>query len=343
MSEFRDNWNVYFQSDFHGRCGRAGSRGKRGIEIRLDREFTWCGHRWIIPAVYLCGQGLVIDFCVESSQDAIRAFMSKWSDIITDSTCSIPAEDLERIESENPLDLQFRPCVVVNGRRLQDYHGHSAIYNPCIGDSHNGTDESTYAANHYGLNSSSAWTIWRYSFPWSTTRKPNVKSLSLSLSQTPVSIPGPVFTADIGKEIPFTRPSTNTDHVLKVLSLEPREIDKTFSIPCFEVPRNYISMTYSISPTLPEDAISVTDHFKGDNKRPVSYSQQSSSPSDTDRADSIGIIGGSDGPIAIIINEDHPENTHIAFSSLRFELQKNIEWLITFHEKECDDIILDLI
>ena len=94
MSELRDNWNVYFQSDFHGRCGRAGSRGKRGIEIRLDREFTWCEHRWIIPAVYLCGQGVVIDLCIETSQSAIQAFMSKWSDVIADSNCALPAEEL---------------------------------------------------------------------------------------------------------------------------------------------------------------------------------------------------------------------------------------------------------
>ena len=39
-----------------------------GKSLRTEKEFEWAGHEWRIPAVYSCGKGLVIDFCMRAGQ-----------------------------------------------------------------------------------------------------------------------------------------------------------------------------------------------------------------------------------------------------------------------------------
>ena len=59
MAQKTDAWpGVSFGASFWGR-----PRGeRRGAEVRLDKAFIWAGKRWRIPAVYVCGKGLVADF-----------------------------------------------------------------------------------------------------------------------------------------------------------------------------------------------------------------------------------------------------------------------------------------
>lgn len=59
---------------------------------------------------------------------------------------------------------------------------------------------------------------------------------------------------------------------------------------------------------------------------------------------SIGIIGGADGPIAIIIGQPIcPESkSHTANSSLHFEPVEETEWRIVFQEKPNEDLTVTL-
>ena len=41
-------WKVYFDGNFWEPSGK----GHAGTEIRLDRQFEWAGHHWIIPGEY---------------------------------------------------------------------------------------------------------------------------------------------------------------------------------------------------------------------------------------------------------------------------------------------------
>ena len=53
-------------------------KGERaGTEIRLDREFDWAGYHWVIPAVYACEKGIVMEFCRRVEVEDIRDFMKK--------------------------------------------------------------------------------------------------------------------------------------------------------------------------------------------------------------------------------------------------------------------------
>ena len=47
-------WKVYFDGNFWEPSGKD----RAGTEIRLDKQFEWAGHHWIIPAAYSCNKGL---------------------------------------------------------------------------------------------------------------------------------------------------------------------------------------------------------------------------------------------------------------------------------------------
>ena len=67
-------WKVYFDGNFWEPSGK----GHAGTELRLNKQFEWAGHHWIIPAVYSCNKGLVLDFCMCTPAEDIREFMKKW-------------------------------------------------------------------------------------------------------------------------------------------------------------------------------------------------------------------------------------------------------------------------
>lgn len=64
-------WKVYFDGNFWEPSGKD----RAGTEIRLDKQFEWAGHHWIIPAAYSCNKGLVLDFCMCTLAEDIREFM----------------------------------------------------------------------------------------------------------------------------------------------------------------------------------------------------------------------------------------------------------------------------
>ena len=83
MKQDHRRWKVCFGTNYWGT--QKGT--DPGEELRLDREFEWNGHRWRIPALYRCRQGLVVDFAMEVPQEELRAFMKKWG-IAEDGECT---------------------------------------------------------------------------------------------------------------------------------------------------------------------------------------------------------------------------------------------------------------
>ena len=65
---------------------------------------------------------------------------------------------------------------------------------------------------------------------------------------------------------------------------------------------------------------------------------------DKKEAASIGIIGGADGPTAVIFGASSQGKLCTACSALHFEpVQHDIEWRITFHEKRFADFTCTLL
>ena len=140
-------WKVYFEGNFWGHLGRD----RAGTEIRLNQQFDWAGHHWIIPAVYSCGKGLVVDLCMRSEAKDIRRFIAKWNlTAENDSEENFTQEQRMQIELENPLGLDFSAKIELNGKTLRSSHGCAVGISPCLPDGAANEKVAQWAAMHYG-------------------------------------------------------------------------------------------------------------------------------------------------------------------------------------------------
>ena len=60
-------WKVYFDGDFWGHSGKDRS----GTELRLNKQFDWEGHHWVIPAAYSC------KMCIRDSRQYLERHPSE--------------------------------------------------------------------------------------------------------------------------------------------------------------------------------------------------------------------------------------------------------------------------
>lgn len=120
-------WKVCFGKNYWGT--QKGT--DQGEELHLDREFEWNGHRWLIPALYRCRQGLVVDFAIEVPQGELRAYMEKWG--LTENgecTRTLTRAEERQMEQENPLDIGFCASLRLNGGCLHPSDGCGMGYLP---------------------------------------------------------------------------------------------------------------------------------------------------------------------------------------------------------------------
>lgn len=337
-------WKVYFDGGYFGKR-KPGNRP--GQEMPLNARFTWNNEIWHIPAVYIFPKGIVVDFCVEVDPEQEKAFIEKWepSKIAEEH----PTRELRRqIDNENPLNIEFRPYLTVNENRLMPKSSTAISWIPasCLPSDVQNSKEAARIIKHYGLDDTRAWSFHRTVSLWNPAKKPKVKFMSLKLERDTVQIDGIHFkNPSIGDMIPFTHPVFRTEHKLTVLDYEQQELSFQSSVnPEYEFPTHHTAMTYTLEPDIPNKNFSVRDCI--DNDEPKRKPNNSFEPQVTTDACAIGIIGGADGPTAIILS-DRKKGTktvpHAALSALHFEPQENIEWKIVFSEKLVDDIEVDLL
>ena len=139
--------------------------------MQIDKHFAWGGSDWYIPAVYICSGGVVIDICVEATAERITAFMKKWRlhDEYRANGIVISDEERELIEHENPLNIDIRSTVTVNGieMRMTRGCGESWIPESCLPEDFCPNPEAGWLVEHYGLDKEKAYGFYRASFPWS--------------------------------------------------------------------------------------------------------------------------------------------------------------------------------
>ncbi|EHQ88712.1 hypothetical protein [Desulfosporosinus youngiae] len=330
-------WKVYFDGNFWGHQGRE----RAGKEISLHRQFVWEDEVWYIPAIYTCSKGLVVDFCPQVPAERIRSFMDKWNLSIESVRTDFSDEQRMQIDAENPLAVNTNPNVVLNGTVLSGSHGCGVSWNPCFPES-NGLEVKS-VTRHYGLDPAYGWAIWRSVFPWKTKRKPQIRSLSVTLMQEPVAMQGPHFHVSApGERIKFTHPTTGVQHTLTVQEYERQEIPRErFGSQDQEFPMHYTVMSYTLSPDLPDAAFTVTDCLRSD--RPRQKRTNPNEPQASDSAFSFGIIGGAVDPTAIIFGGSGQGRLHAVCSALHFEPVDDVEWRMVFHEKRREDITVELI
>lgn len=334
-------WQVFYDAGYWAKNGK----GRAGKEITLNSSFSWGEEIWRIPAVYSCSKGLVVDFCVEIKPERMKAFLDKCM-LICEKDPKLPDEVRHELEKENPLSIDFRPHIFVNGKIVHAKHGCSINWIPdsCLPEGTQNQIEAKQIIEHYGLDATRAWSFHRWSCPWATLKKPVIKSLEVRLERRLETINGIHFkNPRVGDVITFTHPITHMEHSLTVLEYEKQELtSKAFAHEEYEFPTHHTAMTYTIEPELPNKNFQVRDCL--DNDEPKRRPKKPYEPQASYDACSIGIIGGADGPTAVMFSVERQKTTsNVALSALHFEPIDDIEWKMIFREKLMDDVDVCLI
>lgn len=323
-------WKVYFEGNFWGHSGRD----RAGVEIKLNKHFDWAGHHWIIPAVYSCSKGLVVDFCMRAEAEDIRRFIAKWNlTAENDSAENFTQEQQMQMELENPLDLDFSAKIELNGKTLQSSHGCAVGIIPCLPNGVANEKVAQAAATHYGLDDSYGWMIYRESYLWGRKRRPEIKSLSITMEQQPCRVPGPHFkTHAPGDSFSFSHPVSGTEYTLTVQELEEQAISQQqFDSNRWCYPTHFTAMSYTISPE-PDDDISICDCAEGDRPLEIAPCADSYAPEARNGIVCVGVIGGAVGPAAVVFGKNAQGHLHAVCSALHFEpVAEDIEWRVEFH------------
>lgn len=335
-------WQVFFDGDWFGKRKPS---DRPGEEVPLNTRFFWNDEIWHIPSVYVFPNGIVADFCVEIDPERERAFLEK---------CELPKirqdrptrEVRNQIDNENPLNVAFRPHFTVNGDALRLKCSTASSWIP-TGFLPNGVQNDREAARiigHYGLDETKAWSFHRTASLWAAKR-PTIKSMSLKLEREASKIYGIRFeNPSVGDVITFTHPVFGTEHKLTVSEYEPQELPSVaFAHPEYEFPRHHIAMTYTLEPDIPDKNFRVKDCLNSD--EPKRRPKTGYEPQGTYDVGAIGIIGGAEGPTAMILSAKSGDKAspHAALSALHFEKQSDITWMTVFTEKLTDDIEIALL
>ena len=316
-------WQVRFGSSLYGDSSRGNARP--GQKLPIGRVFRWGNAEWHIPAVYLCGGGVVVDFCARVDRQAMEAFRDKW---VPRLRAGLTDEEQEAVRLENPIITHLRPTLTVNGKALHRNHGSSDVWCPVLAEAEPGTanDHARRALEHYGLDLRENWSVHRISFPWAN-RKPSVRSMLLTMAADDTEIPGTRFTAEMGDTLSFTHPITGAAHQLTVLEtcamktpVPPQED--------MDYPTHCIAIEYAVAPDMEPNAVFLRDRCSGDQPRR--------------KAD-----GRTVGGIFGVIRTPKSGNTvslcgtpllrRNACSSLYFQPPEAVEWQICFRAKLWED------
>ena len=319
-------WEVSFDGGF-----RSSRQGRPGKELPIRKEFDWAGYHWAIPSIYLCGKGIVMDFCMRVETAAIRDFLNKW-DLTPENETErqFTQEQQMQLDLDNPLHMDFHSLLHLNGKELHSTHGYGSSYNPCLGPECVVEDEAKRTVEHYGLDLNYAWVILRSSYPWATKRKPEIRQLSVTLLPDAVSVPGPHFRLSTpGDTVRFSY--DGQEYILTLQEYEAQEMNWSLMPDTeLEYPSHYVAMSYTITPEPPDGVMDIADCNEGD--RPRQAPPAPGQPTAASCAMVVGIIGGADGPTAIIYDQQKQGKLHAACSALHFKPVEQVEWRIVFRE-----------
>ena len=299
-------WEVGFETAFAGHC----EPGHAGQELALRRSFRWNGERWTVPAVYLCENGIVIDYYLEVPGAAMEKFMNQWGSRIGQ---PMSIEDELRCKLENPLAVENQESLTVNSYPTPIKSGFTLTWNPKTDNGWN----ARRVLDHYGLDREKGYLLRRACF-LRKSNLPPVRDMSLALVAEPVSIPGQRFIAPRpGESMTFEHPVTGYTHRLTVTAQNRESLNPNF---LSDHPSCYTRMAFSLDPPLNKEQFSVVDCDPGD-----------------------AYPGGPDSRAEISLQGKIPAVGHFAVSSLRYTPAEQIQWRMEFRQKLRQDVTIPLL
>lgn len=315
-------WTVYFDGGFTG----AGGRTKPGEALETGCTFDWDGECWCVPAVYACGKGLVADVCRRIPADVMRAFLEKWELSPEEDGTGRTADQQMQIEAENPLEMETAYTMEINGRAAPQSKAVRTCWLPMCPDACG--DDARAAIAHYGLDAADCWIIKRVSFPWATARRPQLRTLRLTLAQQPQRLPADRFVTD-GEAADYSlrHPVTGEVVVLHALGHTAQTMHSAaVALPGCELPAHSVLLSYTLTPPQPEGTLRLTDCTPADSPRFAPGQEQSASfPANV-----------------FMLPESTEPGVLCACSSMHFEPAACVEWRADFFGKTRQDVTVTL-
>lgn len=236
-------WDVGMNTAFGDYCDKSDA----GTELNVNRDFTWQGEKWCVPAVYLCENGIVVDSYLTVSSAKLAQYQEKWGN----NSC-LSVEDEMRRQLENPLKMDAVGKLTVNGKEAPRRPLHSIVWNPSVENSW----QARRTLEHYGLSRENGYLLRREIF-LRKSNNPPIRNMDLLLCAEPVSIPGQRFVAPKnGEFMDFTHPVTGENHTMKVMSQTRESLNHNYmsNDPCC-----YTRLNFSVDPPINRELLSVED------------------------------------------------------------------------------------
>lgn len=304
------DWKVTFEGDFWNNRGRAAE------EVRINRSFQTAAGAWgLIPSFYLTAQGLLMDLILMVPQEKMRSYEERGERLAREN--GSPAEERALLEEE-PLSFPGEMTLTVNGKPLREDHSCTIIYTPPEEGFHSPEREAVAALTHYGLDLYRSWccSITRVAFAWATKRRPKIKEWCLTLQERALTLVGERFSLAAGEEVSFPDPVTGISHTLRAGELLPQELpEEHFRDEELLFPRHFTMMTYAVTPPLSGERFALEDCRRPDSarRRPApsperdALAEKYGLEPQAESSVVMGIIGGADGPTAVLVGGVVPE------------------------------------
>lgn len=328
-----DEWAVYFNSGY----GAKGNDDEKGREIAVNKTFKW-GNDIHVPSVYICKKGVVADFCIEVDYEKIKAFIDKYRNM-EEAGETMSFLDRERLESENPMNLDFKSELVVNGKRLKCKSSYSIGHIPYLKEEFGIDSEAVKTLKYYSLNDCKAYRLCRVNYIFNGENIEDIESLELKISAVPTHFYcDKLENPQTGDKVEIVHPRSNKEYLLTVLSVKKDSLE---DLPedVWKYPNCFTELTYAIEPEVPKENFFIRDISQGDSPIAVSPPENVAS----DGAACIGIIGGTDGPTMVMMTAKNDKNERSAISSLHFTYPETLVWQPIFSEKTKEDMTVTLI
>ena len=319
---------VVWDSSIHSRPRRR----HPAREVEANALFSWGEEEWRVPKLYVCAEGLVVDYCIGVDVEKVAEFL-RWYEELTcgDYGVELSQEQQEEAEQRNPLHIAFHSALTVDGTAMPAKGGSSTVWVPesCGNEELTAENRRTDAIlEHYRLDGDKAWVFWRCRYPWKTRRGSGVKTASLRLTRDKETITLARFTDPAaGEEIRLTHPVTGEVYTLAVSAAEPQTLDQSIlRDPDTEYPTHFVSLSGTVMPPL--EGLIVRDCAEGDHPRSKS--------------------GGAFGMILFGRKSDRSaaaegQQTICAASSMHFEAPQSVTWRAVANEKPMEDVEMKLI
>lgn len=211
---------VVWDSSIHGRPRRR----RPAREVAVNAAFSWGEEEWRVPCLYVCAEGVMVDYCVGVEPAKVEEFLRCYAALCGGLDVEPTEEQRDELERHNPLHIAFRSVLTVDGKELPAKGGSSTFWVPesCGSEELTSENRRTRAIlDRYGLEEDKAWVFWRSSYPWKMRRGCAVKSVSLRLVRDKVNVTVGHFTdPKPGTEVRFTHPVSGEQHTLRVLEVE---------------------------------------------------------------------------------------------------------------------------